>query len=152
MRKIGIVCAGLGAVIALILGLLQKTTWFALEQVRAMSETEEFVVSFFWAAVALAVFGLILIVRSTYVADSEATFEDYLPETEQAEEELIWVCPRCGQENPDEATFCINCGWEDGTTLDVPYEDEQNWQCPSCGCVWNDSASVCTNCGYQRFG
>ena len=151
MRKIGIVCAAVGAVLALILGFVQKTNWFALEQVRAMSETEEFVVSFFWAAVALAVFGLVLIVRSTYVQDTEATFEDYLPEKEQEDEELIWVCPRCGQENPDEAAFCTNCGWEDGTALDAPYADEQNWQCPRCGCVWNDTASVCSNCGHHRF-
>lgn len=151
MRKIGVVCAGVGAVIALILGFVQKSTWFSLEQVRAMSEAEEFVVAFFWAAVALAVVGLILIVRSTYVHDSEATFEDYLPEN-KAEDELIWVCPRCGYENADASAFCVNCGWEDGTALEAPDADDDNWQCPSCGCVWSDSASVCTHCGYRRFG
>ena len=149
MRKIGIVCTALGAVLALALGLLRKTAWFAQEQVRAMSETEEFVVSFFWAAVALAVVGLILIVCSTYHKDEEATFDDYLPQEEE-EGELVWVCPRCGTENPDAAAFCRECGWEDGGDNQIR-DDGQNWQCPRCGCVWNDSSSVCTNCGFQRF-
>lgn len=153
MRKIGIVCAVLGAVIAAALGIVRGTDWFALEQVRSMSEAKEFVISFFWAGCALCVVGLILIVRSTYVKDEEASFEDYLPEAEP-EGELIWVCPQCGNENPDAARFCEKCGWQDGTAPmeEEPTEEMRNWQCPRCGCVWSDSASVCSNCGFRRFG
>ena len=151
MRKIGFVCAGLGAAIALLLGFLRTTAWFAAEQARMMSETAEFVVSFFWAGAALCVLGLVLIVVSTYHHDEEATFEDYLPSAEEAEGELVWVCPRCGTENPDDAEFCTNCGYQDGTDP-AAGSGSENWQCPVCACVWSDSASVCTNCGYRRFG
>ncbi len=150
MRKIGFVCAGLGAAIALLLGFLRSTVWFAEEQARMMSEAVEFIVSFFWAAAALCVVGLILIVTSTYHHDEEATFEDYLPNAGENGEELVWICPVCGTENPDDAEFCTGCGYQDGTDPNAAY-DSGNWQCPRCGCVWSDSASVCTNCGYRRF-
>ena len=151
MRKIGIVCAILGALTALGLGYLQTTAWFAAQVLKPMSEAEEFVVSFFWAGILLGIVGLVLVVRSTYVHDDEATFEDYLPAAEAAGEELIWICPRCGTENPDEAAFCTNCGWQDGTSPDEDPDPDGNWICPVCGCVWGESASVCTNCGYRRF-
>lgn len=153
MRKIGIFCAILGAALAAVLGLIRNTDWFASESAMMMSEPVEFVVSFFWASVALAAVGLILIVRSTYIREEEVTFEDYLPQEEPTETvELVWICPRCGNENPDEALFCTECGFQDGTDPSLPPQDLRNWQCPVCGCVWSDAASVCNNCGFRRFG
>lgn len=149
VRKIGLVCALLGAMISAATGLIQRTAWFAAEQARALSETEEFVVSFFWAGLVLLLVGLILFARSFVVKDEEASFEDYLPQEEA--EELVWVCPRCGTENPDEARFCTECGWQDGDDPDLRAAEQSNWQCPWCGSVWDDSASVCTACGYRRF-
>ena len=67
MRKIGIVCAALGAVIALALGIVRHTDWFALEQVRSTSEAKEFVISFFWAGAALCVVGVTACVVGTWV-------------------------------------------------------------------------------------
>ena len=123
MRKLGIICAAVGLTLALALGFLRTTAWFAAERAQALSEPAEFVVSFFWAGVVLFVVGLILIVRSTYKSDEEATFEDYLPQAEPPQEtELIWICPNCGTENPDEAEFCAGCGWQDGTPIPTaPY-------------------------------
>jgi class 3 adenylate cyclase len=44
-------------------------------------------------------------------------------------------CPRCGQENPGEARFCLHCG--------APL----SLSCPSCGAVQPRGARFCPECG-----
>ena len=44
-------------------------------------------------------------------------------------------CPRCGQENPDEARFCLHCGAQLAIS------------CPGCGAVQPPGARFCPECG-----
>src|SRR6266550_6034042 len=44
-------------------------------------------------------------------------------------------CPRCGQENPDEARFCLHCGAQLAIS------------CPGCGAVLPPGARFCRECG-----
>jgi class 3 adenylate cyclase/tetratricopeptide (TPR) repeat protein len=45
-------------------------------------------------------------------------------------------CPRCGQENPDEARFCLHCGAQLAIL------------CPRCGAVQPAGARFCPECGH----
>lgn len=47
------------------------------------------------------------------------------------------LCPNCGQENQEEAKFCLKCGKE----VDVPTK------CPSCGKEILQGALFCSGCG-----
>jgi class 3 adenylate cyclase len=46
-------------------------------------------------------------------------------------------CPRCSQENPDEARFCLHCGAQLAIS------------CPSCGAALPAGARFCPECGHE---
>ena len=152
MRKIGIVCMVLGALIALATGMMQRADWFLAERAASrLSEHVEWVVSCFWAGLALAGLGLVFLIRSFLVREEEATFADYLPE--QAGQSG-WVCPRCGSLNDAGAPACGGCGLaapQAESAYPQPAESAPGWVCPRCGRGWSDDASVCMAFGYQRF-
>ena len=65
-------------------------------------------------------------------------------------------CINCGQELPDGAKFCANCGTAvNGTNSITPrktiYEGEIH-KCPNCGDVLDAYELVCETCGYERRG
>ena len=50
------------------------------------------------------------------------------------------ICARCGQENPENATFCKKCGRRlDGMAL-----------CPNCGKFTPADGEFCIHCGANR--
>lgn len=106
MRKIGIVCLILGALIAVVNGALRQTDWFAAESAAARSEQAEWVVSFFWAGLATAAFGLLFFFLSFRSAERDAVQDGCLP---RHEEPATWICPSCGMENAADTAVCLNC-------------------------------------------
>lgn len=144
MRKIGIICAVLGAVLAGALAGLTQTAWFAAEHAKAMSELEEWVIGGLWAGAVLCLLGLLLLLRSAHARDEDATFKDYLPEDATAGTR---ICAGCGTPLASDVFTCPACGMPVGERT-----RDGSWQCPGCGHVWDDNASVCLNCGYHRFG
>ena len=65
-------------------------------------------------------------------------------------------CINCGQELPEGAKFCANCGTSangtnQGTQRKTIYEGEIH-KCPSCGEVLASFVVVCPSCGYEIRG
>jgi len=70
-------------------------------------------------------------------------------------DDVIWVCPRCGDDMPNEQT-CTNCGDVDG--LDV-WDDDDKLRCPTCDSVLDSKEENhpapywCPSCrAYWAFG
>ena len=101
MRKVGLSALIAGVVLTVLLFFARRTEWFLAEQARAMSDFAEMVESAFWAALVLAVFGLILLLLSLRARPE-------LPDNE-APAPLVrsWICPACGIENTDETRCAV---------------------------------------------
>ena len=64
-------------------------------------------------------------------------------------------CINCGQELPEGANFCANCGKAVNTITSsqrkTTYEGEIH-KCPNCGEVLRAFVSVCSSCGFELRG
>lgn len=63
-------------------------------------------------------------------------------------------CMNCGQQLPDGAKFCANCGTATGTvkpeeTQRKTVYDGEIHKCPNCGEILNSFVSTCPSCGYE---
>ena len=151
MRKIGIVCALLGAGLAVAMLFLRQTPWYADEAAHRMSEPVEWIISSFWAAVVLGLLGITLFSCSFR---REKAPPPVIPEPtpvpeEPSEPAPARYCRVCGTLLSPDGVFCPTCGEaaDDGGPSRQPW-----WKCPVCGQVLDDNASICTACGHQRFG
>lgn len=61
-------------------------------------------------------------------------------------------CINCGTEIDDEAGVCTNCGVNQTTSLEGPYEDrsENEKYCVECGTLINKQAEICPECGIRQ--
>ena len=55
-------------------------------------------------------------------------------------------CPKCGQEIPDDSTFCVQCGSPVTPSPSKPTVPAQP-ACPSCGAPLKPGAAFCSVCG-----
>lgn len=66
-------------------------------------------------------------------------------------------CMNCGQQIPDGAKFCSNCGTATGEVKEnksqrkTVYDGELH-KCPNCGELLNSFVTNCPSCGYERRG
>lgn len=63
-------------------------------------------------------------------------------------------CMNCGQQLPDGAKFCANCGTATGTVKSEGIQrktvyDGEIHKCPNCGEILNSFVSTCPSCGYE---
>ncbi len=59
------------------------------------------------------------------------------------------VCPNCNAQNPDNATFCSQCGY-DLTGVAMSPDAAGGWTCPNCDTANPPNAKFCINCGTKR--
>ena len=52
------------------------------------------------------------------------------------------ICPKCGNNNPDNAKFCMGCGEK----LDCAEKQKPTIFCPSCGALNFANDEYCVNC------
>lgn len=59
------------------------------------------------------------------------------------------ACSTCGTLNPEDATFCENCGADLGqSTSEVISSNSNGKPCPNCGTQNEIDTTFCTNCGF----
>lgn len=67
-------------------------------------------------------------------------------------------CMHCGQQLPEEAKFCSNCGAAVGTNFESTQSQRKEvydgviHKCPNCGEILNGFVSKCPTCGYELRG
>lgn len=75
--------------------------------------------------------------------DAISSLFNQISELKQKIKELEGVtkCPNCGNDVPQNALFCNNCGCK------ISKEEQSNKKCPSCGSLVPQDALFCNNCG-----
>ena len=138
MRRIGIVCAILGAVLVVGLVVVQRTAWFADEATYRLSEPVEWIRSGFWASIVLTALGLLLFgcsFRKPREPAAEPLPETELPADDAAQWETPLCCAYCGQPLSPNAAFCRACGMERfpaaQSAASVPEADAEPWDATS---------------------
>ena len=67
-----------------------------------------------------------------------------------------WICSNCGKENPDEDSFCTDCGIpresseQDASISNNPVENGSKWICDNCKAENSFDDLFCTNCGQTK--
>ena len=138
MRKTGFAVLLSGVLLSGLLFLVRRTDWYGAEVARGMSDFAELVESAFWAALLLTLFGVFLLLLSLRPTER-------LPENETpAPLARTWVCPACGQVNPETEGRCAICGaLRNGEPLRV-------WRCELCGAENPETSDQCGNCGSPK--
>ena len=75
--------------------------------------------------------------------DAISSLFNQISELKQKIKELEGVtkCPNCGNDVPQDALFCNNCGCK------ISKEAQSNKKCPNCGSFVPQDAMFCNNCG-----
>lgn len=75
--------------------------------------------------------------------DAISSLFNQISELKQKIKELEGVtkCPNCGNDVPQNALFCNNCGCK------ISKEEQSNKKCPNCGGLVPQDALFCNNCG-----
>lgn len=58
-------------------------------------------------------------------------------------------CPNCNAQSSDEATFCMNCGFDLVQTGEMQTPKPTQKNCPGCGAINPSDANFCTQCGHR---
>ena len=58
-----------------------------------------------------------------------------------------WLCPKCGNQNPNSRMSCKNCGTQKGEEVQT-FQD--GWTCSKCGSHNPNSTVSCKNCGAYK--
>ena len=168
MKKVGAVTALIGFLLALGLFFVRRSAWFDRQMQKNISEFGELAEAGFWAALMMTAVGVVLLLiglrRSSRVRDeidAPAPLADdwtcafcgaanrggetcAVCGAVRGVQPLLWVCPSCGQSNPETVDRCQSCG-RDRLGGGI-------WICPWCGSPVDDEFTACTICGARREG
>ena len=139
MKKVGAITAAIGFLLALGLFFVRRSSWFARQMEKNISEFGEMTEAAFWAALIMTAVGIVLLLFGLRIKNR---IQDAIDTPAPLADE--WVCPACGEVNRG-GELCALCG------ADRRGPEPEPWICSYCGAGNPDGTESCLVCGTPRW-